>query len=431
MQAKRFWTYENAALAILSLAFSLVFFDRMSIMFLLPYVVPELKLNNTQIGLMNSVLSLTWAASGVLLGSYADRYRQRKTVLVVTIAAFSVCTILSGAVTGIVSLLVVRAVMGLAEGPVLPVTQSVMAQESSPGRRGFNMGLLQNGVSSLVGAIMGPPLMVALAEAFGWRHALFVAGLPGLLIAALVWTFLRNPDRRAPAHAVSGHAAAPGAQLGLRQLLGYRNVWIAMLGASALGTWTLVLMVFTPLYLVQQRGLSPQAMGGVMSAFGVAVLAGGLLVPGLSDRFGRKPVMVLFCLLAVLAPLVVVYLRAPLPVLAAAGFVSYLGVGCFPLLMATVPAETVPEGNLARALGLIMGVAELVGGVIAPTLAGMLGDALSPAAPFHLCAGGALLAALACLGLIETAPTVLRRRAAVAAVPAQGDYMPAAEAARP
>ena len=430
MQAKRFWTYENAALAILSLAFSLVFFDRMSIMFLLPYVVPELKLNNTQIGLMNSVLSLAWAASGFVLGSYADRFRQRKTVLVLTIIAFSVCTILSGAVTGMVSLLAVRAVMGFAEGPVLPITQSVMAQESSPERRGFNMGLLQNGVSSIVGAIMGPPLMVALAEAFGWRHALFVAGVPGLLIAALVWAFLRDPDREAPAHAVAGHALVQGVQLGVRQLLGYRNVCIAMLGASALGTWTLVLMVFTPLYLVQQRGLSPTAMSGVMSAFGVAVLAGGLLVPALSDRFGRKPVIVLFCLLAVWAPMVVVHLHAPLPVLAAAAFFSYLGVGCFPLLMATVPAETVPAGNLARALGLIMGVAEVVGGVIAPTVAGMLGDAVSPAAPFYLCAGGALLAALACLGLIETAPAVLRRRGAGAALPA-GNYVPAAEAAAP
>jgi len=106
------------------------------------------------------------------------------------------------------------------------------------------------------------------------------------------------------------------------------------------------------------------------------------------------------------------------------------GVGCFPLLMATVPAETVPAGNLARALGLIMGVAEVVGGVIAPTVAGMLGDAVSPAAPFYLCAGGALLAALACLGLIETAPAVLRRRGAGAALPA-GNYVPAAEAAAP
>jgi MFS family permease len=161
---------------------------------------------------------------------------------------------------------------------------------------------------------------------------------------------------------------------------------------------------------VQQRGLSPQAMGGVMSAFGFAVLIGGILVPALSDRFGRKPVMVVFSALSVLAPLAVIGLQASPALLAAAVFASYLGVGCFPLLMATVPAESVPAGNLARTLGLIMGVAEVVGGVIAPTVAGMLADRLSPAAPFYLCAAAAAVAALLCLALDETAPAVQRRR---------------------
>lgn len=420
MSMHRLWRYENGALAILSLAFSLVFFDRMSITFLLPFVVPELGLSNTQIGLMNSVLALAWAASGYLVGAYADRQRQRKTVLVLTVLGFSVCTILSGAVAGFFSLLLVRLVMGFAEGPVLPITQSVMAQESSPHRRGFNMGVLQNGTSAVFGAIIGPPLMVALANAFGWRQALFVAGLPGLLVAWLVWRYLRDPDRKfrrdgradgqASGTAVLPAAAEPLARFGIRQLLGYRNIWVAILVACALGTWSLVLMVFTPLYLVQQRGLSPQAMSGVMSALGVAILAGGFVVPMLSDRFGRKPVMLLFSLLSVLTPLVIVHFQAPVLVLAAVAFVSYLGVGCFPLAMATVPSETVPASTLATALGLIMGVAEVVGGVIAPTVAGLLGDRVTPAAPFYLSAAGALVASLACLWLVETAPAVLQRR---------------------
>lgn len=416
MFTHRLWRYENGALAILSLAFSLVFFDRMSITFLLPFVVPELGLSNTQIGLMNSVLALAWAASGYLVGAYADRQRQRKTVLVLTVVGFSVCTILSGAVAGFYSLLLVRLVMGFAEGPVLPITQSVMAQESSPHRRGFNMGVLQNGTSAVFGAIIGPPLMVALANAFGWRQALFVAGVPGLLVAWLVWRYLRDPDRKFRGDAQVPHAPAVPvaaelqARFGIPQLLGYRNIWVAIVVACALGTWSLVLMVFTPLYLVQQRGLSPQAMSGVMSALGVAILVGGFVVPMLSDRFGRKPVMLLFSLLSVLTPLVIVHFQAPVLVLAAVAFVSYLGVGCFPLAMATVPSETVPAGTLATALGLIMGVAEVVGGVIAPTVAGLLGDRVTPAAPFYLSAAGALVASLACFWLVETAPAVLQRR---------------------
>jgi MFS family permease len=306
-----------------------------------------------------------------------------------TVACFALCTILQGAVGGFLSLLVVRAMMGFAEGPVLPITQSVMAQESSPHRRGFNMGVLQNGVSSIFGAIMGPPLMVTLAEAFGWRNALFAAGAPGLLVAWLVWRYLRDPDRYP-------HTSS--------------NVRVTMLGACGLATWSLVLMVFTPLYLVQQRGLSPQGMSAVMSALGVAIFAGGFVVPMLSDRFGRKPVVVLFSLIAVLAPLAVAHLDVPLAVLAAVAFVTYLGVGCFPLLMATIPSESLPAGTLATAMGLIMGVAEVVGGVIGPTAAGLLGDRVQPSAPFYLSAGGALLAGVVSLALQETAPAALQRR---------------------
>ena len=140
MSMHRLWRYENGALAILSLAFSLVFFDRMSITFLLPFVVPELGLSNTQIGLMNSVLALAWAASGYLVGAYADRQRQRKTVLVLTVLGFSVCTILSGAVAGFFSLLLVRLVMGFAEGPVLPMQPpTTLAQITK--KRSVSIGL--------------------------------------------------------------------------------------------------------------------------------------------------------------------------------------------------------------------------------------------------------------------------------------------------
>ncbi|MBC8838387.1 MFS transporter, partial [Escherichia coli] len=51
-------------------------------------------------------------------------------------------------------------------------------------------------------------------------------------------------------------------------------------------------------------------------------------------------------------------------------FVTYTGLGCFTLFMATIPAETVPPRAIASALGLIMGAGELIGGFVAPTVAG-------------------------------------------------------------
>lgn len=68
-----------------------------------------------------------------------------------------------------------------------------MVEASSPHRRGLNMGLLQGSAAGLLGAVIGPPLLVALAEALGWRHAFIVSLLPGLLIAWLIWRHVR-PD---------------------------------------------------------------------------------------------------------------------------------------------------------------------------------------------------------------------------------------------
>ena len=106
---------------------------------------------------------------------------------------FSLCSALSGLVGGFLSLLLFRGIMGLAEGPILPLSQSPMVEASSPHRRGLNMGLLQGSAAGLLGAVVGPPLLVALAEALGWRHAFIVSLLPGLLIAWLIWRHVR-PD---------------------------------------------------------------------------------------------------------------------------------------------------------------------------------------------------------------------------------------------
>jgi len=90
---------------------------------------------------------------------------------------------------------------------------------------------------------------------------------------------------------------------------------------------------------------------------------------------------------------------------------TYTGLGCFTLFMATIPAETVPRGALATALGLVMGVGELAGGFLAPVIAGRASDAWGLQTAMFMSAGGAVVVALLSLGLRETAPRVLRRRA--------------------
>ncbi|MCY1339945.1 Hexuronate transporter [compost metagenome] len=405
-------SYENVLLGVLFLTFGFVFFDRLALSFLFPFMAEELQLSNRHLGMLSSVLALAWAVSGALVGAWSDRKGIRKPLLVVAVILFSLCSALSGLVGGFLSLLLFRAVMGLAEGPILPLSQSLMVEASSPHRRGLNMGLLQGSAAGLLGAVIGPPVMIALAEAFGWRHAFIISLVPGLVIAWLIWRYVRPDDKsQKPAAQPLAEVTDKGSRLAL---LKSRNIVLCTLISCVFLTWFIVLISFTPTFLVTQRGYSPASMGGIMSCLGVAWVFWGFAVAAISDRIGRRPTLVLFSLVAACCPLALLY--APTPtILGALMLLTYTGLGCFTLFMATIPAETVSRSVIATALGMIMGIGELIGGFVAPTIAGFAADRYGLSIVMWMSCGGALLAALLSLFLKETAPAVLARKAGRAA----------------
>ena len=86
-----FLTYENRLLLILCVTSGFVFFDRLALSFLFPFISDELHLSEIQLGLMSSVLSLTWALSGALSGAWSDARGVRKPILLLAVLGFSVC----------------------------------------------------------------------------------------------------------------------------------------------------------------------------------------------------------------------------------------------------------------------------------------------------------------------------------------------------
>ncbi|AZD02741.1 MULTISPECIES: MFS transporter [Pseudomonas] len=395
--------YENILLGVLFLTFGFVFFDRLALSFLFPFMADELQLSNSHLGMLSSILALAWAVSGALVGAWSDRRGKRKPLLIVAVILFSLCSALSGLVTGFLSLLLFRGIMGLAEGPILPLSQSLMVEASSPHRRGLNMGLLQGSAAGLLGAVIGPPVLIALAEAYGWRHAFIVSLIPGLLIALLIWRYVRNDAPPAP---ITDNA--PAAPVNRLALLKSRNIVLCTLISCVFLTWFVILISFTPTFLVKVRGYSPASMGTVMSCLGGAWVLWGFGVAAISDRFGRRPTLVLFSLIAACCPIALLYANSPL-LMGVLMLLTYTGLGCFTLFMATIPAETVPREVMATALGMIMGIGELVGGFVSPTIAGFAADRFGLSIVMWISCGGALLAALLALFLKETAPAVLAR----------------------
>jgi MFS family permease len=135
------------------------------------------------------------------------------------------------------------------------------------------------------------------------------------------------------------------------------------------------------------------------------------IVPGLSDRIGRRPVVIAFNAIGIIVPLAALYFGGSPWLLGALVFVGWAASGAFPLFMATIPSETIPSHLLATAIGAVIGVGEILGGVSAPTLAGRAADLHGMQWPMYIMAGCAAAGAFFALFLRETAPAKKSARA--------------------
>lgn len=405
------FNYENLLLVLLGLSFGFAFFDRNSASVLIPYMVKDLDLTNTQSALINSVLSLMWALGAYLIARWSDARGSRKPFLLAFLLIFSACSILSGLAQSFPVLLIARAIMGAVEGPFLPVCLAIMAVESSPGRRGVNAGIMQNFFAALLGQSLAPWLLPLVAEHHGWRAAFFVSGVPGLLCALAIWLWVHEPTKEAQAavHAATADSAADQHRtMGLLDMLAVRNVLICCLISAFMVGWFVMGWTFLPKYLTTVRGMPGPAMGSLLSVLGFASALSGFGAPWLSDRVGRKPVMIGFCLLATLTALGAIYFQGSTAALGALLFIGWLASGTFPLFMGVIPGESMPRRYAATAMGLVVCVGEVVGGSGLVALAGKVADLTQQSNAILMMAAAGAIGCVLCLFLAETAPVKTR-----------------------
>src|ERR1700761_1020385 len=169
---------EMRTLLLLGLAWGFAYMDRMAITFLSPFVVPALHLTNFELSALPAALALTWAVGAYLIVFWSDRVGARKPFLLAAMLVFSVCSVLSGLANSFWTLLAARLVMGAVEGPFLPICLAILTAVTAQKRRGLNAGVIQNVFGSVIGTTLAPLLLVALATAYSWHAAFFLAGVP-------------------------------------------------------------------------------------------------------------------------------------------------------------------------------------------------------------------------------------------------------------
>jgi MFS transporter, ACS family, hexuronate transporter len=396
-----FFRYENNLLVLLFLVFGLVFMDRLSIIYLFPFVAEELNLNNTQMGMIVGATSIAWGISTLLFASVSDFIGKKKLTLIIFILGFSIATFTSGLVGGLGSLILVRLLMGVTEGPVIPLVQSTMMAESTPKRRGSNLGFIQ-GSGALLGNAVAPVIVVAIAAATNWRYSFFALAIPGVILAVILMFYMKEPNFTSSLGA-NDKKAKPTFQ-DYKKVFKTRNVWVSMLMSIFYMMYLLVFTSFMPLFLSSVSNYSEAQYGAILGIMGIGMFVWQFLLPSLSDRLGRKTIIVPATLIAILLPLSVAAFHTNFALLAVSIFILTIGFGAQPLYLAIIPSESVPKVFAATSIACVVLTGEIIGGTAGPVLAGILADKFSLYSPLWLASGTAVVFFLLSFLLKETAP---------------------------
>jgi MFS family permease len=258
---------------------------------LLPLILPalreELHLTYTQIGLMFTVSNLVWGPLQLGFG-VLGRYFSRKKILGIGHICQGLAMVGTALVQSFGDLLAWRIASRVADAPQHPIGNALISQSFKAERRG--LGFAINAASSNLGTVAVPMLGGLLIAALGWRSTVALFGLVGAMVGALLVVLLHDHRERAR---YSQGTAAVGPELWA--LLKQRDALLLLLShvIGAGGRGFSVATLYVPLYLSQTLHVDQVQLGGLLTIMMLGSVVGPLLAGPLSDRIGRKPVLVL------------------------------------------------------------------------------------------------------------------------------------------
>ena len=365
--------YALFALAVLCAINLLNYIDRQVMFAVFDPVKRALGLSDTRLGVLGSAFIWVYLMAAPFVGPLVERF-PRRDLIAIALILWSAATAGAGLAVGFWSLFVCRALVGIGEAAYGTVSPTLIADYFPPERRSTALSVFF--MATPVGSAMGYILGGRIGEAWGWRAAFFLVGLPGLALAALMRR-LREPsgaERRAHPLSARGALAAYGALLWNRSYV---------LNALAMAAMTFALgglAAWFPTYLIREGRMGVAAantmFGAVTVVAGVlGTLAGGWIGDWLQRRTRKAYFLVsgVGLLLGVptslLALLLVAHPAAPGFIFVAELFL-FLNTGPLNAIIVNV---TRPEVR-ARAFALNIFLIHLLGDAISPAILGAFSD---------------------------------------------------------
>jgi predicted MFS family arabinose efflux permease len=356
------------------------YLDRMVLPAVAQPIKEEFALTDSEVGLLTGfAFVLIYAFVGLPIARLADR-GERRTILAVALAVWSIATAACGFARSFLQLLCARVSVGIGEAACQPVGYALLADYFPPARRATAMGWFMVGNS--LGIMAGFGLGGWLGHQYGWRTAFLVVGLPGVLLAIVVRLVMREPPRRGIES--SGSPVPPGMWEAVGNLIRNRAFVRIIVAYVAYAVMIFFPIAWLPAFFIRTHKLGLDVVGA-WTGFGVGIgMAVGMIIGGVwADRLyrQRRDRPLLLCMWAALAASLAYafafWSSSAVLAFAATFGAAAIGAICSPTNVASVQDVCDPRGRVTAA-AIHQIATSLLGIGLGPYVIGALSDAFAP-----------------------------------------------------
>ena len=364
-------------LFITMLVYTINIADRYVMSTVLEPIRLELHLTDGGIAFLTGVsLALFYVTMGIPLSWVADRYN-RKNLLAASIAAWSVMTTLCGLSKGYSQLLLARIGVGIGEAGGTPACNAIIGDYFPANRRPMAMTIFALGAP--LGAWLGADMAGAVSHAYGWRAAFLVLGVPGVILALIVYFTVKEP-RRGCLDAVPESTAAPTLVDSLKFIRIQKSAFHVIMGSGVSALWGWGLMWFTPTFIQRTYGVNEGVAGGIVGPIHLVMgIAASLLTAWLLAKPSfTDPRRIVYLLAAVTGvatvPSIIAYYTHSLPLATAMWWIFIPAIYFYIGPAFALGQNLAPPKMRAMFTAIALLVANVFNLIVAPQAVGLMSD---------------------------------------------------------